>query len=39
MSKMLEDDLEEFRLLGEDLYPSSRYFREFEYIIKDEIVN
>ena len=38
MSKILESDIEEFRLLGEDLYPSSRYFREFENILKDEIV-
>lgn len=39
MSKILEIDIVEFRLLGEDLYPSSRYFREFENTIKDELVN
>ena len=39
MSKILESDLEEFKLLGEDLYPSSKFFCEFENILKDEIVS
>ena len=37
MSKILESDLEEFKLLGEELNPSSSYFHEFENILKDEI--